>query len=59
VELRHGGQRRLLPAVANGVVYIGSYDHNLYAFDLAGGLATPSRPSQSSLHPNYKLQGQR
>jgi outer membrane protein assembly factor BamB len=27
----------LSPAVANGVVYIGSYDGNLYSFDLAGG----------------------
>ena len=27
------------PAVANGVVYIGSYDHKLYAFDAAGGAA--------------------
>jgi outer membrane protein assembly factor BamB len=24
------------PAVANGVVYVGSYDHKLYAFDAAG-----------------------
>jgi hypothetical protein len=24
------------PAVANGVVYVGSNDHNLYAFDAAG-----------------------
>jgi outer membrane protein assembly factor BamB len=28
------------PAVANGVVYVGSNDHKLYAFDAAGGSAT-------------------
>jgi hypothetical protein len=47
------------PAVANGVVYIGSDDNKLYAFDLAGGLATPSRPDRSSLHPDYRLRQQR
>jgi outer membrane protein assembly factor BamB len=25
------------PAVANGVVYVGSYDHNIYAFGLKKG----------------------
>ena len=46
------------PAVANGVVHVGSGYHNLYAFDLAGGLAAPARPSRSSLHPNYNLRQQ-
>ena len=47
------------PVVANGVVYASSDDGNLYAFDLAGGLAAPARPSRSSLRPNYSLQVQR
>jgi hypothetical protein len=47
------------PAVVNGVIYVGSEDGNLYAFDLAGGLATPVRPSRNSLHPDYSLREQR
>jgi outer membrane protein assembly factor BamB len=47
------------PAVANRLVYVGSDDGNMYAFDLAGGLAAPNRPSSSSLHPNYKLRQQK
>src|SRR5499427_5493874 len=31
-----GGSVSSSPAVANGVVYVGSNDHNLYAFDAAG-----------------------
>jgi hypothetical protein len=45
------GGRVFSPAVASGVVCVGSLDDNLYAFDLAGGVAAPARPSQSSLHP--------
>jgi len=45
--------------VANGVVYVGSADDNLYAFDLTGGLVAPTRPSQHSLHPDYSLRPQR
>jgi hypothetical protein len=41
------------------VVYAGSGDGNLYAFDLAGGLAAPVRPNPSSLRPNYSLPEQR
>jgi outer membrane protein assembly factor BamB len=31
------------PAVANGTVYIGSDDNNVYAFGLPGGRAAPVR----------------
>ena len=41
--------------MANGVVYVGSEDDNVYAFDPAGGLAAPTRPSRGSLHPDYSL----
>jgi hypothetical protein len=41
--------------VANGVVYVGSNDHHVYAFDLAGGLAAVTRPRRHSLHPDYQL----
>jgi hypothetical protein len=44
VELHHREHRRLLPGGANGVVYSGSFDGNLYLFDLAGGLAAPGPP---------------
>lgn len=32
------------PAVANGVVYVGSDDHNLYAFDAAGAMNCSGAP---------------
>jgi PQQ-like domain len=49
------------PAVANGVVYVGSYDDNVYAADLTGGamaekFKAPSRPDLRLLKPNLKLQ---
>jgi outer membrane protein assembly factor BamB len=47
------------PAVANGVVYAGSADNNLYSFSLAGGIAAVRRPSAGQLHPNYNLRQQR
>jgi outer membrane protein assembly factor BamB len=47
------------PAVANGVVYVGSADGNVYAFDLAGGTAAIKRPAPAQLHPNYTLRPQR
>lgn len=47
------------PAVANGMVYAGSGDGNLYAFGLPGGLAAPARPRPGSLHPDYGLREQR
>ena len=31
------------PAIVNGVVYVGSDDHNLYAFDAAGAPTAPAR----------------
>jgi len=42
------------PAVANGVVYAGSFDHNLYAYALDPNqqLKPPARPTPASLHPN-------
>jgi eukaryotic-like serine/threonine-protein kinase len=46
------------PAVANGVVYIGSGDRNVYAFDLAGGTADAHRPIAEELTPNYALRPQ-
>ncbi len=46
------------PAVANGAVYIGSFDFKLYAFDPAGGTAAVQRPAAWQLHPNYSLQPQ-
>jgi outer membrane protein assembly factor BamB len=32
-----GGIVRSSPTVANGVIYVGSEDHNVYAFHLANG----------------------
>jgi hypothetical protein len=39
------------PAVWNGVVYVGSWDHNVYAF---GNLATDSTPSPGT-QPMFSL----
>jgi outer membrane protein assembly factor BamB len=49
------------PAVANGVVYIGGDDGNLYAFGRAGGSAAVRRPVAGQLHPDFALRpsGQR
>jgi outer membrane protein assembly factor BamB len=46
-----------LPAVANGVVYVGSNDFKVYAFDQSGGaLVRPTaRPTPSTLRPNLNL----
>ena len=41
------------PAVANGVVYVGSGDGNLYTFDLAGG--TNARPETEPRRPAPEL----
>jgi PQQ-like domain len=46
------------PAVANGVVYIGSFDDNVYAFGLDGGTAAVKRPTPAHLHPNFVLRPQ-
>jgi outer membrane protein assembly factor BamB len=43
------------PAVANGVVYVGGDDGNVYAFGLTGGSAAVRRPSAGELHPDYVL----
>jgi hypothetical protein len=37
------------------VVYAGSDDDSLYAFDLAGGRATGIRPALDRLRPDYAL----
>jgi hypothetical protein len=42
------------PAVANGEVYIGSYDASVYAYSL-GVVLGRNRPKPSSLHPNHSL----
>jgi outer membrane protein assembly factor BamB len=49
------------PAVANGVVYVGSYDDKLYAFALgAGNDAIYQRnmepPAPNTLHPDLRLE---
>ena len=45
------------PAVADGVVYVGSYDRNLYAFGLPPALAPepPARPDPATLKPSFAL----
>jgi outer membrane protein assembly factor BamB len=46
------------PAVANGVVYVGSDDGNVYAFGLTGAAGTEERselPAPSSLKPDFSL----
>ena len=32
------------PAIANGVAYVASFDHNLYAFDATSGILLPGWP---------------
>jgi outer membrane protein assembly factor BamB len=39
---------RSSPAVANGVVYVGSDDHKLYAFDAAGSTGCSGTPKSCS-----------
>jgi outer membrane protein assembly factor BamB len=44
--------------VANGVVYVGSNDGNIYAFDQTGGAlarTAPRRPDPKMLRPNFNL----
>jgi outer membrane protein assembly factor BamB len=46
------------PAVANGVVYIGSGDNNVYAFGRTGAAGTEEMsepPAASSLKPDFSL----
>ena len=45
------------PAVANGVVYVGSLDGNVYAFGLKGSdaPALPPRPDPQTLSPDLSL----
>ena len=45
------------PAVANGVVYVGSVDRNVYAFGLKGSdaPALPPRPDPQTLSPDLSL----
>jgi outer membrane protein assembly factor BamB len=46
------------PTVANGVLFFGSYDTNVYAFEVSGmdTAASASRPDVKNLHPNFSLQ---
>jgi len=45
--------------VANGQVFVGSGDDNLYAFDLNGSgqvKSAPPRPDPATLNPNWELE---
>ncbi len=49
------------PAVVNGILYIGNYDGNLYAFGLPSQqmsekFSPPERPDPARLRPNWSLQ---
>jgi len=37
MELHHWGQKQLLACGVNGVVYVGSQDHRLFALDVSTG----------------------
>jgi outer membrane protein assembly factor BamB len=54
-----GGMVESSPAVANGVVYVGSDDGNVYAFGLKKGRerseAASERPSLKTLRPDFNL----
>ena len=52
-----GGFTDSSPAVANGVVYIGSSDGNVRAFGLKGSdaPALPQRPDPQTLSPDLSL----
>jgi outer membrane protein assembly factor BamB len=59
-----GGGVTSRPAIANGVVYIGSYDNKVYAFGLTGGArskgvsakeAASKRPDLRTLRPDFNL----
>lgn len=43
------------PAVANGVVYVGTIDGDVAAFGLAADTSTVARPAIRNLHPDYSL----
>jgi hypothetical protein len=44
------------PVVADGTVYVGSYDANVYSFGLGGSAAARVlRPAAADLHPNRSL----
>ena len=47
-----GGAVRSSPAVANGIVYVGSDDHKLYAFDATGGSGCTGIPKVCSPRRN-------
>jgi hypothetical protein len=42
------------PAVANGVVYVGSADNSLYTYDLSNPPHAAARPSPTSLVPDLR-----
>jgi outer membrane protein assembly factor BamB len=43
------------PVISDGVVYVASYQHPLYAFKLQAGTGMKQPPARSSLHPNMDL----
>ena len=48
------------PAVANGWLYIASYDDNVYAFGLPrGDEANHARPALNALRPDFSLKASR
>ena len=54
MELSHQRVLFASPAVANGVVYIGSFDAYLYAFHLPGGLTAIARRLVLSEHTVHR-----
>jgi len=44
------------PAVANGMLFVGSEDNNVYAFSLPNNpVRAPERPDPATLRPNPNL----
>jgi outer membrane protein assembly factor BamB len=56
-----GGAATTSPSIADGLMFVGSTDHSLYAFALDAGNAAAyaqrhaAAPSYSSLHPDFRL----
>ena len=53
--VRLGGAVKSSPTVANGVVYVGSEDDNLYAFNLPGAAIATPKPTPKTLRPDPNL----
>ena len=59
MEVHDGSTIDSSPAVADGVVYVGSYDGNLYAFGLPSDqmskdFSPPERPNPSCWLPTFR-----